>query len=85
MPRNQFQRMVFAFAYGLENVIGSPCSFRLASKVFDMEKTHPVLLSLSASWRKLYNCRVQVSGYKIIPSYNRFFMIVKSLLLPYGR
>ena len=33
----------FAFAYGLECVIGSPCSFRLASKVFDMEKTHPVL------------------------------------------
>ena len=33
----------FACAYLLEMVMGSPCSFKLASKVFDPKKTHPVL------------------------------------------
>lgn len=33
----------FCFAYTLEVVIGSPCSFRLACKVFDPRTTHPVL------------------------------------------
>lgn len=33
----------FAFAYGLECIMGSPCSFRLACKNFEVEKTHPVI------------------------------------------
>lgn len=33
----------FAFAYTLEVVMGSPCSFRLACKVFHPRETHPVL------------------------------------------
>lgn len=33
----------FVFAYSLEILMGSPCSFRLAVKVFDPSKTHPVL------------------------------------------
>lgn len=33
----------FVFAYTLEIFVGSPLSFRLASKVFDPAKTHPVL------------------------------------------
>lgn len=33
----------FLFAFGLECVMGSPCSFRLACRNFDMEKTHPVI------------------------------------------
>lgn len=33
----------FCFAYGLELVMGSPCSFRLAARVFDPRETHPVL------------------------------------------
>ena len=33
----------FVFAYTLEIFVGSPFSFRLASKVFDPAKTHPVL------------------------------------------
>ncbi|MDO5558053.1 MAG: hypothetical protein Q4F95_00480 [Oscillospiraceae bacterium] len=33
----------FCFAYLLENVMGSPCSFRLACKVFEPGKVHPVL------------------------------------------
>ena len=33
----------FVFAYGLECVMGSPCSFRLACKNFNPKETHPVL------------------------------------------
>lgn len=33
----------FLFAYGLENIMGSPCSFKLAARVFNPEKTNPVL------------------------------------------
>lgn len=33
----------FFLAYGLELVMGSPCSFRLAARVFDPRETHPVL------------------------------------------
>lgn len=33
----------FVFAYGLECVMGSPCSFRLACKNFEPGKTHPVI------------------------------------------
>lgn len=33
----------FVFAYSLEVLMGSPCSFRLASRVFDPKSTHPVL------------------------------------------
>lgn len=33
----------FCCAYGLELVMGSPCSFRLAARVFDPRETHPVL------------------------------------------
>ena len=33
----------FVLAYTLEVVMGSPCSFRLASKVFDMNSTHHML------------------------------------------
>lgn len=33
----------FILAYALEVLIGSPFSFRLAAKVFNPEKTHPVL------------------------------------------
>ncbi len=32
----------FCFAFGLECVMGSPCSFRLARKVYDPQTTHPV-------------------------------------------
>ncbi len=33
----------FCFAYLLECVMGSPCSFKLACKVFEPQTTHPVL------------------------------------------
>ena len=33
----------FCFAYGLENLLGSPLSFRLACRVFDPRKNHPML------------------------------------------
>lgn len=37
----------FVFAYALECVMGSPCSFKLASKVFDPSKTNPVIFETS--------------------------------------
>lgn len=33
----------FVLAYILEIVMGSPCSFKLAAKIFDMKTTHPVI------------------------------------------
>ncbi len=33
----------FVLAYTLEMLMGSPCSFKLACKVFDPKSTHPVL------------------------------------------
>lgn len=33
----------FILAFALENLMGSPCSFRLACKVFDPRTAHPVL------------------------------------------
>lgn len=33
----------FCFAYLLEVVMGSPCSFKLASRIFDPERDHPML------------------------------------------
>lgn len=33
----------FAFAFSLEIFMGSPCSFKLACKVFNPAETHPVL------------------------------------------
>ncbi|MGN1444409.1 MAG: hypothetical protein ACI4XE_11235 [Acutalibacteraceae bacterium] len=33
----------FVLAFGLECLMGSPCSFRLASKIFDITKTNPVI------------------------------------------
>lgn len=36
--------MEFLLAFTLENVLGSPCSFRLACKVFDPRTQHPMLV-----------------------------------------
>lgn len=33
----------FCLAYTLECTIGSPCSFKLAAKIFDPKTTHPIL------------------------------------------
>ena len=33
----------FVFAFSLEMLMGSPCSFKLACKVFNPQETHPVL------------------------------------------
>ena len=33
----------FCFAYALENLLGSPLSFRLASRIFNPQKNHPMI------------------------------------------
>lgn len=37
----------FVLAFSLEMIMGSPCSFKLASKVFDPKEVHPVLFETS--------------------------------------
>jgi hypothetical protein len=37
----------FCFAYALENLVGSPLSFRLACRVFDPRKNHPMIFETS--------------------------------------
>lgn len=54
MPRNQFQRMVFAFitvvitvhAYVLENLLGSPAPFKLACRVFNPENEQEAIANI---------------------------------------
>ena len=43
VPIRAVAAVEFIFAYCLECLIGSPCSFKLACKVFDPRETHPVL------------------------------------------
>lgn len=33
----------FLFAFGLECIMGSPCSFKIACGIFEPEKTHPMI------------------------------------------
>lgn len=33
----------FVLAFSLENIMGSPCSFKLACRVFDPKKNHPMI------------------------------------------
>ena len=33
----------FCFAYALENILGSPMSFKLASRIFNPQKNHPMI------------------------------------------
>ena len=45
----------FVLAYGLECIMGSPCSFRLACKNFEMDKTHPVVPSSAIKQKGVYD------------------------------
>ena len=43
LPISAVVLIEFCFAYGLEVLMGSPCSFKLASRVFDPRKNHPMI------------------------------------------
>ena len=85
MPRNQSQRMVFAFltvlitvhAYALEILLGSPCSFRLAYRKFDPRKNHPMIFEsaiINATVGIMCPAMSLVTAFLYFPYYSGFNM-----------
>lgn len=65
----------FILAYSLEMFIGSPYSFKLASKVFDIKTTHPVLFETSvicATVALMYHAMSFLAAILYYPYYNGF-------------
>lgn len=85
MPRNQSQRMVFAFltvlitvhAYALEILLGSPCSFRLACRKFDPRKDHPMIFEsaiINATVGIMCPAMSLIAAFLYFPYYSGFNM-----------
>ena len=65
----------FIFAYSLEITMGSPCSFKLAMKNFDPEKTHPVLFEtaiISATVALMCPAMSFIAAFLYYPFYEGF-------------
>ena len=72
----------FACAYTLENLMGSPMSFRLASRCFDPRKTHPVLFEaaiISATVGLLCPVMSFLAAWMYYPYYEGFDLILKCI------
>lgn len=68
----------FCLAYGLEILMGSPCSFRLAAKVFDPKATHPVLFEtavISATVGLMCPAMSFLAAWLYYPYYAGFHMV----------
>lgn len=68
----------FILAFILEMVMGSPCSFKLASKVFDMKTTHPVLFEtaiICATVGLMCPAMSFLAAILYYPYYNGFHML----------
>lgn len=68
----------FACAYLLEIFVGSPLSFRLASKVFDIRQTHPVLFEtaiICATVGIMCPAMSFLAAFMYYPYYNGFNML----------
>lgn len=68
----------FCLAYGLEILMGSPCSFRLAAKVFDPKTTHPVLFEtavISATVGLMCPAMSFLAAWLYYPYYAGFHMV----------
>lgn len=68
----------FIFAYCLEIIMGSPCSFKLASKVFNPRETHPVLFEtaiICATVGIMCPAMSLIAAFLYYPYYNGFHMI----------
>lgn len=68
----------FAFAFSLEMLIGSPCSFKLATRVFDPRKTHPVLFEtaiISATVALMCPMMSLVAAWLYYPYYSGFYIV----------
>lgn len=67
----------FCFAYVLEVLVGSPCSFRLASKVFDPEKSHPMMFEtaiISATVGIMCPAMSLIAAFLYYPYYQGFHL-----------
>lgn len=67
----------FCLAYGLEMLMGSPCSFRLAANVFDPKTTHPVLFEtaiISATVGLMCPAMSFIAAWLYYPYYTGFHM-----------
>ena len=65
----------FVLAYCLEMVMGSPFSFKLAAKVFDPQKTHPVLFEtaiICATVGLMCPAMSFIAAFLYYPYYNGF-------------
>ena len=67
----------FCFAYVLEVLVGSPCSFRLASKVFDPEKSDPMMFEtaiISATVGIMCPAMSPIAAFLYYPYYQGFHL-----------
>ena len=67
----------FCFAYALENLIGSPLSFKLACRVFDPRKNHPMLFEsaiICATVGIMCPAMSFIAAWLYYPYYNGFNM-----------
>ncbi len=67
----------FVFAFTLEMLMGSPCSFELASKVFDPRTTHPVHFEcaiISATVALMCPAMSLIAAFLYYPYYEGFNM-----------
>ncbi|MCD8120510.1 MAG: hypothetical protein LUE29_13725 [Lachnospiraceae bacterium] len=68
----------FCFAYALECVLGSPCSFKIAMKHFDPAKTHPDLFEavvISATVALMVPVMSFLASLFYYPYYNGFHLL----------
>lgn len=68
----------FILAYSLEMIMGSPCSFKLASKVFNPQETHPVLFEtaiICATVGLMCPAMSLIAAFLYYPYYNGFDVI----------
>lgn len=68
----------FVLAYGLEIIMGSPCSFRLAARIFDPGDTHPVIFEtaiICATVGLMCPAMSLIAAFLYYPYYNGFHMI----------
>ena len=67
----------FCFAYVLENVVGSPLSFRLACKKFDPQKSHPMIFEsaiINATVGIMCPAMSLIAAFLYFPYYSGFNM-----------
>ncbi len=68
----------FCCAYCLEIIMGSPCSFKLATKVFNPKETHPVLFEtaiICATVGLMCPAMSFLAAFMYYPYYNGFHIV----------